>query len=182
MEKVTEEQCAFEKVPTYAEGKMFNVNPLAIDRSFFEMAKSNYKQESTRKLIIAAFAEVDKNPEKYSAPFTTMIPEKKWDKHKLVTEMEQYAKELGGHMADWVEQALEWAQRIFNGETWENICNNPDTAMCYRVVAWDDGFWRLVGGSRAVNDCCPASYVYDRIFGPFVGFRSTVPLVVFKKE
>ena len=57
--------------------------------------------------------------------------------------MSQY----GDHLADWVEQAMEWAQRIANGEKWETICNQADTIGCYRVIKGKDGRPKFVGGN-----------------------------------
>lgn len=75
-----------------------------------------------------------------------MIPEKTWNA-KDNKELEQVACELGDRIADWVEQALEWAQRICNGESWEELCNKRDTANWYRVVRWKNGRYRQSGGS-----------------------------------
>ena len=138
------------KVPT--EGKLFEVKPLAINQTLFQKKRRGKRQEWTRKLILEAFVEVDKHPEKYASPFYTLIPEKTWSGYKTIEELKEYAKDLGGRMADWIEQALEWAQRISNGESWEAVCNKADTANCYRLVVWKDGCTRLVGGS-------PYSYI-----------------------
>ena len=180
---VTEEKITnSDVVQTPTEGKLFEVKPLGIDRSKFEKPKSNNQQEWTRKIINKAFTEVDKNPEKYAYVFYTLIPEKKWNGYKTVKELKEYANELGGLMADWVEQALEWAQRIFNGESWEAICNNADTANWYRMISWNDGSYRLVGGSRnSINDF-PASDVSSGGYHSNSRIYITVPLVVLKKK
>ena len=185
---VTEEQIAEEEYHTYdvaqtpTEGKLFEVNPLKIDRSMFENHMSNQHKECTRQIIQEAFAEVDKHPEKYASVFYTLIPEKKWNGGKTVAELKMYANSLDGWMADWVEQSLEWAQRISNGESWEAICNKADTAKWYRLISWKKGYYRLVGGSRNNYDIYPASYVGD--YDYFSNFRVnyTVPLVVLKKK
>lgn len=179
---VTEEEntSVVTQIPT--EGKPFEVNPLGIDRSKFERPLSDRNQELTRKIIQDAFAEVDKNPEKYTAPFYTLIPEKKWDGYKTVAELKAYANDLGGLMADWVEQALEWAQRISNGESWEAICNNADTANWYRMIVWKYGYARIVGGSCYGNNYRPASYVDSDGYGCDIIVYKTVPLVVLKKK
>lgn len=172
----------YDVAQTPTEGKLFEVNPLGIDRSKFEKPMSDQQQEWTRQIIQEAFNEVDKNPEKYASAFYTLMPEKKWQGHKTVAKLKEYAKDLGGQTADWVEQALEWAQRIFNGESWEAICNNTDTAKWYRLISWKNGYCRLVGGSRNNYDIYPASYVGD--YDYFSNFRVnyTVPLVVLKKK
>ena len=181
--EITKEEChASDLAQTPSEGKLFEVNPLGIDRSKFEKPMSNRKQEWTRQIIQKAFAEVDKHPEKYASAFYTLMPEKKWNGYKTVAELKAYANDLDGQMADWVEQALEWAQRIFNGESWETICNNADTANWYRVILWKNGCYRLVGGSRNYNVLNPASDVFDYDYGSFNCIYDTVPLVVLKKK
>lgn len=157
--------------------KWFEVNPQTIDQSLFQKKRKDERQEKTRRLILEAFAEVKSSPEKYGKKFKTMMPKKSWQ-CKTVEEFKQLACKLGDHNADWVEQALEWAQRISNGESWEVICNNADTANWYRMIIWKNGYARLVGGSSNDDNSCPASdvggddyYSADRIY-------FTVPLVV----
>lgn len=149
---------AIEVVETPAVGKWFKVNPLAINQQLFEKKREDLQQETTRKLIIEAFSEVKKNPESYGKPFQTMMPEKKWSSKTMVA-LKELAESLGDRIGDWVQQSLEWAQRIANGETWEAICNEADTANWYRAVLWKEGCIRLVGGSREHHYDVPASYV-----------------------
>jgi len=185
---VTEEQTANQefhasnvaKIPT--EGKLFEVNPLGIDRSIFEKPMSDWKQELIRKNIQEAFVEVDKHPEKYASQFYTLIPEKKWDGYKTVPELKAYAYDLGGRIANWVEQVLEWAQRISNGENWEDICNNADTANWYRMVIGKNRHYEIAGGSRYCNSHNAAAYIgYEDCYSE-EGAKHTVPLVVIKKK
>lgn len=143
------------EVPT--EGKWFIVNPLAIDQNLFKEEREDSRQETTRQYILEAFEEMKKDS-KYAKPFKTLMPEKTW-KSKTVKQLKWLAVELGDHMADWVEQFLEWAQRIANGESWEDICNKADTANWYRLVVCKDGEVRLVGGSRKCHAFIPASKV-----------------------
>lgn len=182
-EKTANEEChAFDVAHTTTEGKLFEVNPLGIDRSKFEMPMSKWRQERTRQIIQEAFAEVDNDPEKYASAFYTLIPEKKWNDFKTIVELKMYANDLGGLIADWVEQALEWAQRICNGEAWEAICSNADTANWHRMILWKNGHYRLVGGSRNNNNYDPASYVCNCDCSSDDRSATTVPLVVFKKK
>ncbi len=46
------------------------------------------------------------------------------------------------HPANWIEQSLEWGQRIVNGEEWETLCNKEDMVNYYRriVVGKDEDF------------------------------------------
>lgn len=159
------------------EGKWFEIKPKAINQKIFEEKREDKSQEITRHLILEAFAEMNDNPEKYGKNFKTMIPKKTWAS-KTVAQLKEMACNLGDYNADWVEQALEWAQRISNGESWESICNNADTTNWYRLVVWKNGCARLVGGSFDVNVNNPASAVsiYDHYDNR--GLSYTVPLVV----
>ncbi len=185
---VTEEQTANEECHTPevaqppSEGELFEVNPLGIDRSNFKKLMKDERQERTRQIIQEAFAEVDKKPEKYALPFYTLIPKETLVGDKTVRDLMIYAIDLGGLMADWVEQALEWAQRIANGESWECICNNDDTAKWYRLVVWKDGKARLVGGSVNTSNRFPSSDVSDKVYFNFSYVYGSVPLVVLKKK
>lgn len=163
------------------EGKRFDVNPLAIDQKLFEKKREDSRQETTRKLIQEAFTMVKKNPEKYAKPFQTLMPEKTWES-KILEEFKKLAESLGDCIADWVHQALEWAQRIANGESWEAICNEADTATWYRLVVWKNGYTRLVGGSRENCNCSPASDVGSDGCNSYDSIYHSVPLVVLYKK
>ena len=132
-------------VKTPTEGEWFEVNPQAINQSLFQKERIDENQEKTRQLILEAFEEVKKAPEKYGQ-FKTMMPKKEWSS-ATIAELQEYAKRIGDNMADWVEQAMEWAQCIANGESWENVCNVPDVANWYRLIIWKDGHTKKVGGS-----------------------------------
>ena len=126
--RITEEQRTSEEcntsdvvhIPTARE--LFEVNPSEIDRSKFE--KTIGDDDAMKwmwQIINEAFAEVDKNPEKYASTFYTLIPELNWNCVKSSAELKRYAESIGGYIPDWVEQVLEWAQRICNGESWQDI-------------------------------------------------------------
>ena len=159
------------------EDEWFEVKPHAIDQKLFEKKREDNRQEATRQLILKAFAEMEENPEKYGRNFKTMMPKKTWTS-KTVAELKKMARKLGDHNADWVEQALEWAQRIANGESWESICNAKDTANWNRVVVWKNGYARLVGGSVCLGNNKPASGVYNHGYHGTINLDFSVPLVV----
>ena len=161
---------------------MFKINPSAIDRSKFKKFFDNRVQENIRTIIDNALTMVDKYPEKYDCTFYTLMPKKIWDSSKTAEELIDYATELGGYMGDWVEQALEWAQRICNGESWEDICNKPDTANWTRMVVWHGGFVRLIVGSKNDNNNFPPTHID---FGACYGcncFWMVIPFVVIKNR
>lgn len=161
--------------------KRFEVKPKTIKPIIFAELREDLVQEGTRQAILMALTELKLNPEKYGKKFVTAIPDKEWGV-KTVRELQKYAESLGGHMADWVEQALEWAQRISNGETWESVCNKPDSSNWYRAVisnAWKNEV-KLVGGSCKCGDNKPEVTVSEYSFEPDYAFRDTVPLVVLR--
>ena len=174
----TTQQATIAKVaqkPT--EDEWFEVKPQAIDQNLFEKERKDNRQEKTRQLILEAFAKMKDNPEKYGKNFKTMMPKKIWI-DKTAAQLKEMASNLGDHNADWIEQALEWAQRIANGELWETICNDKDTANWYRLVVWKNGYARLVGGSVNGSNFDPASDVVSLNYDDDDDLSCTVPLVV----
>jgi len=172
--KVKQNVTEVTQIPT--EGKWFRVSLLTIDPNLFREKRSDSMQESTRQLILEAFEEVKKNS-KYTKPFKTMILQKTWSS-KTVGELEKLARKLGDRNADWVEQALEWAQRIANGESWEDICNKADTSSWYRLVVWKNGYVRIVGGSHKRYNNNPVSCVLNYDLCDYGIISYSVPLVV----
>lgn len=162
-------------IPTV--GKWFEVNPQAINERLFQAKRNDERQEQTRKLILEALENVKNNPEKYGKKFKTLIPEKTWESKKIA-ELTELAYELGDHNADWVEQALEWAQRICNGESWRKVCNNFDTIYWCRIVIWKNGNARRIGGSYRHCFRYAPSYVGDYYFYSDSVSDYGVPLVV----
>lgn len=117
------------------EGVWFEVNPLDIDQTLFQTKRDDESQERTRQWILESFAEAKANPKRYGKRFYTLRPKKTW-RVKTGLELEEFASEIGNHMADWVEQGFKLAQRIYNGEAWEDVCNKRDTAYWYRAITW----------------------------------------------
>ena len=167
----------FKVAQTPTEEKCFVVNLNDIDQNLFKKERKDSEQECIRQIILEAFLEVKSNPEKYEKTFMTMIPKKIW-LEKTVEEMEEFTRSMGGHIADWVEQSLEWAQRIANGETWEAICNNPDTAEWYRLVRWQNDKYRMIGGSSKLHHCNSSSFVLNIDFCSDIKIKNTVPSIV----
>lgn len=176
------------------EGKYFEVDPFSIDRKLFLNDRKDSKQESARQLINQAFLQLDKYPERYGKKFYTLMPECTWNCGKSTKEIYDIALELGDHIANWVEQALEWAQRITNGETWEALCNDDDTAKWHRLIEWKkEGYLIMVGGATTSyipsipsHGHCPATEVFvfnehdagHPISCPYGAWSKTIPLVV----
>lgn len=167
----------FKRIQKPMEGIYFNVNLATINQATFNKERKDKKQEKTRKIILEALEEAKNNPEKYSRPFKTIIPKKDW-KIKTIEELIEFSNNYNGHIADWVEQALEWAQRISNGEKWKDICNEPDRVSYYRIIIWKNGSPRIVGGSYRSESKYPACDIGNYDFCLDNEIKDTVPLIV----
>ena len=159
------------------EEEWFEVDPLNIDQTIFESARKDMRQENMRQLILEAFVELKNNPERYGKKFKTIMPKKTWDFQNMQG-FNILVNEIGDHMADWVEQALQWAQIIKNGNSWKDVCNRPDTANWYRLVVWKDGRVKFVGGSKMDDNPYPPSDVGGIYCFPESPIKDSIPLVV----
>ena len=162
--------------PTPQEGRWFRVDPMTIDQEIFDFERKDKNQEKTRQYILDAFVEVLNNP-KYKHPFYTYIPAKEW-KEKTYEGFETLAFEVGGHIATWVHQALEWAQRIANGESWKSICNEEDKTNWYRLVNGKNEELWLVGAAKLDDTHFPATDILMQRYSSKEKFGVAVPLVV----
>lgn len=162
-------------------GKRFLINPKEINKVLFEVPREDTMQEWARSIILQAFEEVENNPKyKGGKEFFTMIPEKTWTQGVKVWELVAVAKEVGGQVTDWVEMALEWAQRLSNGETWEKLSNRFDTVPCCRLIVWKTGYYRPCGWKQWGEDSPPANVGADD-FCMEDQIWATVPSVTIRK-
>lgn len=171
------EEIAKKRAQKPTEGKWFDVNVATIDTTLFIKKREDAAQEATRQLIQEAFREFKSESKKYSPTFKTMIPEKTWSS-KTVNGLKEIASQDGNHIANWVEQAMEWAQRISNGESWEELCNKLDTANWYRLVIWKRGYAKVIGGASLYCNEYSATDVDARNYSNFEVLCNTVPLIV----
>lgn len=169
------------KVQGPKEGEWFEVNPLDINQELFRNRKENLEHETKRRIILEAFEELKNKPEEYAKVFYTLIPEKN-GQVRTVRQLKKIASIYGDHMANWVEQALEWAQRIYNGESWEDICDKPDTVKWHRVVAWKNKCAKIIGGAKQYRDNSPPSNIDGADFREGFNIYTAVPLVVGYKK
>lgn len=173
-------------VKTPIEGKWFKVDVNSINKKLFKKPRADDSQEFARQLILNAFSEFKNHPELYSSNFLTMFPRKTW-KVKSVKELEALACKNGNYLATWVEQALEWAQRIQNGESWEDLCNMPDSSKWCRLILWDNSNYRLVGDFRSgtlngIYTCWAATDISETDFYSNTLIPNAVPLIVCKTD
>jgi len=119
------------------------------------------------------------NPEK-NKDFKVLIPKRDKDhygENPSVSKLKNFARQIGDHMSYWWEWALTIAQRIANGESWESLCNEPDTANWYLLVEWYEHS-RMVGGSILSYQNFPAAHIDSYTFWDHDWVKNTVPLVV----
>lgn len=156
--------------------KGVEVNPILIDEPTFEIEKKDCysHKESIMQVIQKAFIEMKKDLRRYARPFEIVTPaelESVYTEEKMVALAEKY----GDHIADWVEQALEWAQRIANGE---DIFNKSDDSKWFRAISWQDGHVCLVGGANELNNHDSAASIHDFNVNSSYQIYNAVPAVV----
>lgn len=157
--------------------KGVEVNPITIDESIFEIGEKEHyysHEEYIMQLIQKAFIEMKKDIRRYARPFEIVTPaelEPVYTEEKMVALAEQY----GDHLADWVEQALQWAQKIANGE---DIFNKSDDSKWFRAISWQDGHVCLVGGSEEFNNHDCASAIHEFHVNSFYQLHNAVPAIV----
>ncbi len=150
------------------QGKWFEVKPQSIYQGLFTKKREDYRQEEDRQLIIQAFEEMKKNPEKYGKDFKILIPIKDWDGNKTISELKQLSSQIGDHNQDWVELGLEWAQIIANyrgtDEGWDELSNQPNQNET-KVVIWEDKNARMVGGwNKQYGPKESLSYIHSPVY------------------
>lgn len=173
---ILEEYFRNKKIPVPTEGVWYKVTPSSIDQNLFKQERKDSSQEKTRKLILEAFEEIKNEPSK-ARNFIIGMPGKTFST-KTVDKLRKSAKQIGDRNANWIEQALQWAQRINNGESWEDVCNKPDTANWYRLVIWKNGYAKCIGGALKVKDNSPASTVRDKDYSSTDVMNNCIPLIV----
>ena len=180
--KTFQSNMIFEVTVKPSEGRWFIVEPKKIIREIFLKKRNNPEQENVRQLILIALDEVEKDPNKYGHKFKTMFPFRYWQRNrgKQIRDLDGMAKIIGDHMADEIEQYLEWAQRIQNGESWEELCNMQDVAPSYRVIKTQENPYlhRIVGGARDRDAFASPTCMNDEKYTHYEKVGCTVPLIV----
>lgn len=113
-------------------GRWFRVTPAAINQKLFQKKREDYYQEEFRQRILKVFEDFKEYPERLR-PFKTIVPA--GEGALTATGLIAIADKYDGRVAYWYEQELEWAQRISNGESWEEVCNELEgpRKICYIV-------------------------------------------------
>lgn len=159
-------------------GEWFSVDYKTIDTKLFEEEREY--GEFARRLILEAFEEVRKNPEKYAKVFLAKIPKEIEYAEKSYEEISTLLAEKNQHIADWVELALIWAQRITDGEKWEVLYMDCYNVSPYeRFVIWKDGRIAIVGGSSSPYSLgYPEKHISSIFEFPCMENRHRVPVII----
>lgn len=155
----------------------FEVFPLAINQELFQKKANGTWPEIARNLILEAFEEMKCNPDRYARNFKAMFPgEKVGGVTNGIGTQKKFASEKGDHTANWVEQALIWAQRISNGETWDSLDAPEEEGIRPRLIVWKSGAERYVGGTLCGR---PQSHIsIHRKLGSTPIHKMSVPLII----
>ena len=147
----------------------------AIKRRKFLFKRLDPSQEVIRKLIRQALKEAKKNKGHYSS-FELMVPEQHLGNG--LDSMINGAKSYHAEIANWIEQALEWAYRISEGESWKSLCNEPDDSEFFRVIFWKDDEVAFIGDG--CNYCIrpQTSILTDFFAANELCYGCSVPLLV----
>lgn len=155
------------------------VKPLDIEQKLFQKPRKNQRQEGLRQLILESFVELNRRPEVFGRPFTIISPSKTWNGGKKVCELKEISNSIGDHMANWIEQALDWAYQISKSKrNWEKLSNCPDESECFRLIDWKDGCARLMGGSSYTQQTHTMTDIFSVSYGLEEEIYDTVPAVV----
>lgn len=166
-------------------GHKFCVDLQSIDVEKIEKMPCKVYYEGIKKVVLYALKLAQVMPAKYGNRFYTYIPyleELEFDdfKFEVVSQLVEFGSKIGDHCADWIEQGLEWAQRIQNGEDFVSLCEIQDAIEYSRIVVFDDDMlWNVGGGGNDVHSYCvpPADVVPTRYDTTLDKIRY-VPLVV----
>lgn len=153
----------------------FRVSLETIDLELFKEPRKDSKQEEVRQIILEALFEAQSKPE-YAKPFKIVIPESD-KKNATILDLMILASKIGDHLTNWIEQCLEWAQKITNGISWEELCNTPDPSKWRRLVFWKNGYWRIIGGATVTTISFSASDVISYFFSLRYSVSNTAPAV-----
>ena len=164
-------------VDTKIEGKWFQVDLTQIKRELFQQARRDEKQEETRLLIQEALEKADQDSQ--YAMFEIKIQEKYW-KTKSYREMRDIAYKQGAHIADWVEIALWWAQRIKKEEDWSKLCNEIENSKWYKIVVWHNTL-AYVGNCTMEHGNSSETEVFECSQLHRIQICDAVPVIVRKK-
>jgi len=153
----------------------FKVDPRSINSTHFLMKRDDKKEEEIRELINEAL-EVAKNNSNYDRPFKTTEAQKNWSVGTLLLFKSIAEKIYGGHVTDWVEQCLEWAQKLEAGMSWNELCAKIDNTKYYKVVAWKRGQYRLIGGCTTSRKYYTPTHIGETV-GLNQKLRNAVPKI-----
>ena len=79
---------------------------------------------------------------------------------QTVINLEELFPEYYVELASFSEVALSWAQRISNGETWKEVCIDPDKAPYYRLAMYGGDIIQIGGASTTHSNRSATIYAF----------------------
>lgn len=128
-------------------GEWFLVDIDTFNMHLFVEKREDIDQEVARQRILQAIEKVQStnSPKK----FQTKVPLKTWNGFLSKDQLSIILNKSNERVASETVQFLEWGQRLSNGESWEDLCNNPDDNNYLRVISVGKGdYFMVVGGTK----------------------------------
>lgn len=175
----------FEDLGIPIENEWFKVDPKAINKEYFkarfEVSKRGYDRNLTNsyELILKAFEELEKHPDKYSKKFKVMFPTREKSARTIIEVCEETSVRLGHHQADWVEGFLQLA--YIGNIDFEILFYRMDRSNWFRLFKIDYGMYQLGGsviGADKVSKGMERNCFHTEMKKPPISAIYAVPLIV----
>lgn len=175
-------------------GTCFKVDLSTIDISLFQKIRADTTEEELRLLILEAYTEAQKEPEKYATPFFILLPCEDWyatrnrsrySHHANISDIKDFAKKIDGSISNWIDIYLGFAQEIsHNSNAWSYLCKQIDY-LPEKFMLWKNGSYRMIGGSFDDRDYCTrntlAELGSELLIENLNLIREIVPFITLKK-
>lgn len=133
----------------------YDVEPHTINQDLFYNYHGPYSDNSSFQLIKEALNELNNNPEKYAKPFYVFIPFRNPKTHGIGTSkihlsdfIAQAEEDFGGHIVNWVELGIIFAQIISKADSFVPVFAFPDKLGTYYKL-----FISKNGNAKICGDC-----------------------------
>ena len=164
-----------------------DVDPHTINQDLFSNYHGFYSDLFSFKLIKEALNEFNNDTEKYAKPFHVLIPYKYPEKtywsessKRYLNDFEAQAEiDFGGHIANWVELGLIFAQIISSTGSFAPVFGMPDQLGTYfKLFIWKNGNARMCGECKYAYTGKCLAYIHEDEFANDDGIALARPLII----
>ena len=146
-----------------------DVEPHTINQDLFSNYQGTYSDTFSFELIKEALNEFNNDPEKYAKSFHVFIPNSFPKIYRIgysktyLNDFEAQAEiDFGGHIANWVELGLIFAQIISSTGSFTPVFGFPDKlGTHYKLFIWKNGNARMCGECKYVNTGHCLAYIHE---------------------